>query len=42
MDKTPTKVQVKYLDYINIFFFDLVMELLENTGMNKHAIKLID
>lgn len=32
----------KYFDYANVFFFDLVMELLKNMGIRKHAIKLIE
>lgn len=41
-DKALTKVPAKYSDYINIFFFDLVIKLLENIKMNEQAIKLID
>ena len=39
-DEAPTEVLPKYADYIDIFLFDLAMEFLENTGINKHTIKL--
>ena len=39
-NEAPTKVLPKYADYADVFWFDLAMELLENTGINKHAIKL--
>ena len=39
-DKAPIKVLPKYADYADVFSFDLAMELLENIGINKHAIKL--
>ncbi len=32
----------EYSDYADVFSLDLAMELPENTGMNEHAIKLID
>ena len=38
--QVPTKVPSKYADYADVFFFDLAMQLLENTGINKYAIKL--
>ncbi len=41
-DKTPTKILAKYFDYTDVFSSDLVIELLENTGMNEHAIELIE
>lgn len=31
----------KYLDYLDVFLFDLIMELHKNTGINKYVIKLI-
>lgn len=40
-DKALTKVLSKYLDYADVFLFDLAIELLENTGMNEYIIKLI-
>ena len=39
-DKAPTKILFKYTDYADVFSFDLAMELPENTGINKHTIKL--
>lgn len=32
---------VKYSDYLNVFSFDLVIELSKNIGINKYAMKLI-
>ena len=39
-DKALTEVLVEYSDYSNAFSVKNATELLENTGMNKHAIKL--
>ena len=39
-DKAPTEVLTEYSDYSNVFSAENVAELPENTGMNKHAIKL--
>ena len=39
-DKAFTKVPAEYSDYNNVFLAENIAELLENTGMNKHAIKL--
>ena len=39
-DKAPTEVLAEYSNYSNVFSAKNVAELLENTGMNKHAIKL--
>ncbi len=41
-NKAPTEIPAKYSDYADVFSLDLAMELPENTGMNKHAIELID
>ena len=41
-DEAPTKVSSKYADYADIFSFNLAIKLPENTGINKHAIKLRD
>ncbi len=41
-DKIPTEIPAEYSDYSNVFSSDLAIELPENTGMNKHAIKLIE
>lgn len=32
---------VKYADYVDVFFFNLAMELFKNTSINKHIIKLV-
>ena len=39
--KTLVEVPSKYWDFPDIFLFDLVMELPENTSTNEHTIKLI-
>ena len=41
-DKASTKVSIKYLDYADFFLSNLAIELLENTSINEHAIKLIE
>ncbi len=41
-DKAFIKIPVKYSDYADVFLTDLAIELPENTGMNKHAIELIE
>lgn len=41
VDKVFMKVLSKYLDYINIFLFDLIIELSQNTLINKYVIILI-
>lgn len=41
-NKAPIKVLPKYLNYVDIFLFDLVMKLYENTDINEHAIKLVE
>lgn len=41
-DKAPTKVLPKYKDYADIFFSNLLIELPKNTGINDHAIKLVE
>ena len=42
VEETFIKVSAKYLDFADVFFPDLVSELLEHTEINNHAIKLID
>ena len=39
-NEAPTKVLPKYVDYADIFSFDLAMKLLKNTDINKYAIEL--
>lgn len=42
-DKTPTKIHSNYIgNFPCVFSLDLAMELPNNTGINKHAIKLVD
>ena len=41
-EKASTKVVPKYSDYTDIFLFDLVIELQDNTSMNEYAIKLVE
>ena len=41
-DKALTKVLPKYLDYADVFFFNLAIELPKNTGINEHAIALVE
>ena len=36
------KVFDEYVNFANIFFPNLVFKLLEHSGMNDHAIKLVD
>ena len=40
--KAPTKVPNKYLDFADVFSPDLASELPEHTGINDHAIELIN
>ena len=39
-NKAPTKIPAEYFDYSNVFSAENAVELLENTEMNEHAIKL--
>ena len=39
-DETSTKVPSEYANYADVFCFNLAMELLKNTGINEHDIKL--
>ncbi len=41
-DKALTKIPAEYSDYVDIFSTNLVMELLENTGMNEYTIELVE
>ena len=40
--EAPTKVSAEYSNFANNFFPDLASKLLEHTGINNHAIKLVD
>ena len=39
-NEAPTEVPTKYFNYSNVFSMEHVAEFSENTGINKHAIKL--
>ena len=39
-NENSIEVLSKYINYADVFSFDLAMKLLKNTGINKHAIKL--
>ncbi len=41
-NKVSIKIPSKYLDYTDIFSFNLVIELPKITGINEYAIKLVD
>lgn len=41
-DKALIKVASEYLNYVDIFLFDLIMEQSKNTSMNEHTIELIE
>ena len=41
-EEAPTKVLAKYSDFADVFFPDLVFELPKHTGINDHAIELVD
>lgn len=40
--KALIEVLPEYLDYVNIFLFNLIIELRENISINKYAIKLVE
>ena len=42
VEEAPTKVPVKYADFVNVFFPDLASELPNHIGINDHSIKLVD
>ncbi len=41
-DKAPTEVPNKYADFADFFSSKLAAELSEHTGINDHAIELVD
>ena len=41
-EEAPTKVPVEYADFADVFSPDLASELFEHTGINDHAIELVD
>ena len=42
IEKAPTKISANYLDFADIFSPDLAFKLPKYTGINNHAIKLIN
>ena len=42
VEEAPTKVSAKYSNFADIFSPDLASELPEHTGINDHAIELVD
>ena len=40
--KIVTKVLNKYVNFVNIFFFDLASKLLKHTGINYYIIELVN
>ena len=41
-EEAPIKIPAEYLDFADVFLLDLASKLLENTGINNYAIKLVD
>ena len=41
-EEAPTKVPAEYSDFVDVFSPDLSSELPEHTGINDHAIELVD
>ncbi len=41
-DEAPTKVPSEYTDFVDVFSPKLAVELPEHTGINDHAIELVD
>ena len=41
-NKALIKILLKYLNYVDIFLFGLIIELFENIDMNEYAIKLVE
>ena len=42
VEEAPTKISDKFVDFADMFSSDLASELSEHTGINDHAIKLVD
>ncbi len=42
VDEAPTKLLSKYADFTDVFSPKLAIELSEYTGINDHAIELVD
>lgn len=41
-DEATTAIISKYVDFVDVFFLDLIANLPEHTKINEHTIKLID
>lgn len=41
-NKCSIEIPSEYLDYADVFLFDFVIELPENTDINKHAMELVE
>ena len=41
-EKAPTKVSAEYSDFANVFTLNLACDLPKHTGINDHAIKLVN
>lgn len=41
-NKLFNEIPIEYTDYADLFFFDLIIKLSKNTGINKHIIKLVE
>ena len=41
-NEASTSISIEYSDFVNVFSPELALELLEHTGINIHAIKLVD
>ena len=41
-EKAPTKIFDEYIDFADVFSPDLTSKLFEHTGINDHAIELVD
>ena len=41
-DKSFTENNLDHKDYVDVFSPDLAMKLPKNTGINKHAIELVE
>ena len=42
VEETSTKVSAEYLDFADVFSPDLASKLPEHSGINNHAVKLVD
>lgn len=41
-DKSPTEIIIEYNDFTHFFSLDLAIRSLNRTGINKHAIKVLE